>query len=123
MNHLQVILKLVAFSSSQWMSLCRHHKSLTTPSLCWDDNTYKVRAGLDYNEEVHRLVKNFAHDKLIGGNNWHGGQDGGKKGKEKKKTSSWSSLEAKFLVQGFGVAQEKSVAMLATIMPFFFIHA
>jgi hypothetical protein len=48
-----------------------------------------------------------AQDKArIWGNSWYGEQDFILSLKKNKRGSSWSSNEAKFLVQGFEVAQE-----------------
>lgn len=64
------------------------------------------RAGVDYGEEMHRSVKNFnPRARFIWGNDWCGGQDGKHNivRKNFKIVSSWSSLEAKFLVKGFNL--------------------
>ena len=63
-----------------------------------------VRVSLDYNDDVHRSLKNFSPRQgylrpwLVWWTRW--------KNNNNKLTSSWKSPEVKFLVQGFEVAQE-----------------
>ena len=73
-----------------------------------EDLANALRAGLDYGDELHLSIKNFnpisrqghLRQLLVWWTRY-------KTNKNKQKiASSWSSLKAQFLVQGFEVAQE-----------------
>ena len=61
-----------------------------------------VRSNLKYNEEVHLLVKNSIPKRLFEAM-VYSTQDDKKEKEKEKRTSSWSSVEAKFLVRRFEV--------------------
>jgi hypothetical protein len=63
-----------------------------------------LRAGLEYGGEVHQTVKSFSPNTRLFETTI--GMANNMKRQIVKNASSWSSLKAKFLVQGSEVAQE-----------------
>ena len=91
-------------------------------------DSFLFRVGLNYGEEVHQLVKNFNKRRGYLRQQLEWDEQDGKDKQINKNASSWSSVEVKYLVRWFEVAQEiqpsgsspsKSVAMLASMS---FVH-